>query len=138
MESRPIAGGVCKKFFFFFLHKTGPKWRDFSRVRPRSYGIRFKKSQILIQKVHLLGPPHPPKTEINIDLSPKINHGYGSLVEGKLQLAISTAAIFKEGGRWGGKLCNQPRVEQAFICLFICNPAVFFASCRKGSCIVGP
>ena len=34
MESRPVDGGFAK--WSFYGHKMGPKWCDFSRVRPKS------------------------------------------------------------------------------------------------------
>ena len=83
------------------------------------------KSSNFNPKGPLIGAPDPPK----------INHGYGPGVRERLQLAISIAAIFKEGvievensavnGDWNGSF---------FVCLFFgrfvfCFALFFFLIC---------
>ena len=115
VESRPIAGGGGGGGFAKRVssHKMGPKWCDFRRVMPRSYGGKVQEVQILTQKVHLLGAPHPPK----------INHGYGSGGRERLQLAISTSTIFKRGG-W--KMVQSTASGRAFVFVFFVVVLSFF------------
>ena len=102
---------------FCFLHT---KWTQngFSKVRPRSYGGvgLGSKSQNFNLTGPLIGGPHPPK----------INHGYGPGGSERLQLAISTAAIFKGGvnREWNGPL---------FVCLFFCR--LIFCFCFVCVCL---
>ena len=48
-----------------FCHKMGKKWVVCKRIK----GVRFKKSTLGIQKVHIFGVPHPPKLILATDLA---------------------------------------------------------------------
>ena len=114
---RPVAReapGGSAKLRFFFGHKMDPKCCYFGRVRRRALGGYLGSKSFLVQR-STFGAPHPPR----------INHGYRP--GGKTaQLAISTAAILKEGVIAGWKIqsttsqWNGPFVFVfVFVCLFL-------------------